>query len=153
MGVMPAAQNPTPSERPVIAFFDVDNTLMHGTSVFHVGREAWARGIIGWRDILLFGWHQRRFIKVGENHGAGLSGADLCSGAASDAGASCTNGVLEGTNMKGDGTAANETDVTLSPIFPTGTQGRIIWTCTPSVGSAGSFTLSSANTPKDCPAP
>ena len=68
MGVMPAAQNPTPSERPVIAFFDVDNTLMHGTSVFHVGREAWARGIIGWRDILLFGWHQRRFIKVGENH-------------------------------------------------------------------------------------
>lgn len=68
MGVMPEAQNTTPSERPVIAFFDVDNTLMHGTSVFHVGREAWARGIIGWRDILLFGWHQRRFIKVGENH-------------------------------------------------------------------------------------
>ncbi|MFT4028287.1 MAG: HAD-IB family hydrolase [Protaetiibacter sp.] len=65
---MPEAPNtPTPSERPVIAFFDVDNTLMHGTSVFHVGREAWARGIIGWRDILLFGWHQRRFIKVGEN--------------------------------------------------------------------------------------
>lgn len=68
MGVMPAAPLPTPSERPVVAFFDVDNTLMHGTSVFHVGREAWARGIIGWRDILLFGWHQRRFIKVGENH-------------------------------------------------------------------------------------
>ncbi|PZQ87576.1 MAG: HAD-IB family hydrolase [Leifsonia xyli] len=62
-----ASTTPTPSERPVIAFFDVDNTLMHGTSVFHVGREAWARGIIGWRDILLFGWHQRRFIKVGEN--------------------------------------------------------------------------------------
>lgn len=69
MGVMPEAPTTsTPSERPVIAFFDVDNTLMHGTSVFHVGREAWARGIIGWRDILLFGWHQRRFIKVGENH-------------------------------------------------------------------------------------
>jgi len=68
MWVMPEALPATPSERPVIAFFDVDNTLMHGTSVFHVGREAWARGIIGWRDILLFGWHQRRFIKVGENH-------------------------------------------------------------------------------------
>src|SRR6478752_3950230 len=52
MWVMPEAQNPTPSERPVIAFFDVDNTLMHGTSAFHVGREAWARGI----------------IEVGENH-------------------------------------------------------------------------------------
>jgi len=69
MGVMPEAPTTSnPSARPVIAFFDVDNTLMHGTSVFHVGREAWARGIIGWRDILLFGWHQRRFIKVGENH-------------------------------------------------------------------------------------
>ncbi|AYF98087.1 HAD family hydrolase [Protaetiibacter intestinalis] len=65
---MPEAQNPTPSERPVIAFFDVDNTLMHGTSIFHVGREAWARGIIRARDIALFAWHQRRFIKVGENH-------------------------------------------------------------------------------------
>ena len=69
MGVMPEAPSRSnPDERPIIAFFDVDNTLMHGTSVFHVGREAWARGIIGWRDILLFGWHQRRFIKVGENH-------------------------------------------------------------------------------------
>lgn len=69
MGVMPEATPASkPSDRPIIAFFDVDNTLMHGTSAFHVGREAWARGIIGWRDILLFAWHQRRFIKVGENH-------------------------------------------------------------------------------------
>lgn len=67
MGAMPEPHHPSPSDRPVVAFFDVDNTLMHGTSVFHVGREAWARGIIGWRDIALFGWHQRRFIKVGEN--------------------------------------------------------------------------------------
>lgn len=65
---MSAPEAPTPGERPVIAFFDVDNTLMRGTSIFHVGREAWARGIIGWRDIALFAWHQRRFIKVGENH-------------------------------------------------------------------------------------
>lgn len=63
-----APTTPAPNERPVIAFFDVDNTLMHGTSIFHLGREAWARGIVGWRDILLFAWHQRRFIKVGENH-------------------------------------------------------------------------------------
>ena len=47
MWVMPEAQNPTPSERPVIAFFDVDNTLMHGTSAFHVGREAWAVCVTG----------------------------------------------------------------------------------------------------------
>ena len=58
---------PSPSERPIIAFFDVDNTLMRGTSLFHLGREAWARKIIGMREIARFAWHQRRFISVGEN--------------------------------------------------------------------------------------
>jgi HAD superfamily hydrolase (TIGR01490 family) len=58
---------PAPSERPIIAFFDVDNTLMRGTSLFHLGREAWARKIIGFREISRFAWHQRRFISVGEN--------------------------------------------------------------------------------------
>jgi HAD superfamily hydrolase (TIGR01490 family) len=64
---MPEAPPSTPSERPIVAFFDVDNTLMRGTSIFHVGREAWARKIIGWRDIAPFAWHQARFISVGEN--------------------------------------------------------------------------------------
>lgn len=52
---------------PVIAFFDVDNTLMRGASIYHLGRAAWRRGFVGWRDILRFGWHQARFIAVGEN--------------------------------------------------------------------------------------
>jgi HAD superfamily hydrolase (TIGR01490 family) len=60
-------ESPTPSDRPIMAFFDVDNTLMRGTSLFHLGREAWARGIIGFREIARFAWHQRRFIAVGEN--------------------------------------------------------------------------------------
>lgn len=60
-------ESPTPSDRPILAFFDVDNTLMRGTSLFHLGREAWARGIIRFRDIARFAWHQRRFISVGEN--------------------------------------------------------------------------------------
>jgi HAD superfamily hydrolase (TIGR01490 family) len=58
---------PVPSDRPIMAFFDVDNTLMRGTSLFHLGREAWARKIIGAREIARFAWHQRRFISVGEN--------------------------------------------------------------------------------------
>ncbi|WP_395638111.1 HAD family hydrolase [Pseudolysinimonas sp.] len=58
---------PAPSERPIIAFFDVDNTLMRGTSLFHLGREAWARKIIRFPEIARFAWHQRRFISVGEN--------------------------------------------------------------------------------------
>lgn len=56
-----------PSDRPIIAFFDVDNTLMRGASVYYVGREAFRRGLITWRDIALFGWHQFRFLAVGEN--------------------------------------------------------------------------------------
>lgn len=67
MGVMPEEQ-PATSARPVVAFFDVDNTLMRGASIFHVGREAWVQGMVGWRDLLRFAWQQRRFTKVGENH-------------------------------------------------------------------------------------
>lgn len=54
--------------RPVIAFFDVDNTLMHGASVYHLGRVAWKRGHLGWRDLARFAWQQARFKSVGENH-------------------------------------------------------------------------------------
>ena len=64
---MPEAAPPPPSDRPIIAFFDVDNTLMRGASVYYVGREAFRRGLISWRDIALFGWHQFRFLAVGEN--------------------------------------------------------------------------------------
>ena len=58
---------PAPSERPILAFFDVDNTLMRGTSLFQLGREAWKQRVIRFRDVALFAWHQRRFIQVGEN--------------------------------------------------------------------------------------
>lgn len=54
--------------RPVIAFFDVDNTLLHGASVYHLGRVAWKRGHLGWRDLARFAWQQARFKSVGENH-------------------------------------------------------------------------------------
>lgn len=57
----------TPSTRPIVAFFDVDNTLMRGASIFYVGREAWRRRLISFRDIAVFGWHQFRFLAVGEN--------------------------------------------------------------------------------------
>ena len=63
---MPEQPN-EPSDRPILALFDVDNTLMRGTSLFQLGREAWKRKIIRGRDIAMFGWHQMRFIMVGEN--------------------------------------------------------------------------------------
>ncbi|MDH6182047.1 HAD superfamily hydrolase (TIGR01490 family) [Microbacteriaceae bacterium SG_E_30_P1] len=64
---MPDLADNDASDTPVIAFFDVDNTLMRGASVFYVGREAWRRGLISWRDIAVFAWHQFRFLAVGEN--------------------------------------------------------------------------------------
>ncbi len=64
---MSEAVLPTPSDRPIVAFFDVDNTLMRGASVFYVGREAWRRRLISFRDIAVFAWHQFRFLAVGEN--------------------------------------------------------------------------------------
>ncbi len=56
-----------PRDRPIVAFFDVDNTLMRGASIYYVGREAFRRGLISWRDIAVFAWHQFRFLAVGEN--------------------------------------------------------------------------------------
>jgi HAD superfamily hydrolase (TIGR01490 family) len=50
-----------------IAFFDVDNTLMRGASLYHLGVGAWRRRLVTGRDILSFGWKQARFIAVGEN--------------------------------------------------------------------------------------
>ncbi|WP_166876279.1 MULTISPECIES: HAD-IB family hydrolase [unclassified Salinibacterium] len=55
------------SDSPIIAFFDVDNTLMRGASIYHLGRRAFSRGYLTFRDLLRFGWHQARFVAVGEN--------------------------------------------------------------------------------------
>ena len=49
-----------------IAFFDVDNTLLRGASLYHVGVGAWRMRFISLPDILAFGWNQTRFLAVGE---------------------------------------------------------------------------------------
>lgn len=58
---------PASAHSPAIAFFDVDNTLMRGASLYYVGVGAWRRRFITMRDILSFGWKQARFVAVGEN--------------------------------------------------------------------------------------
>ena len=61
-------KTPEPSAgQPILAFFDVDNTLMRGTSLFQLGREASRRGLIRFRDIARFAWHQFSFVRRGEN--------------------------------------------------------------------------------------
>ena len=67
-------------------------------------------------------------IKVAENWGSGLTGADLCRGVATNTrgAAPCTAGVLEGGNA---GTAVADTTVRLTPTFPATAGDRITWTC------------------------
>ena len=60
-------------------------------------------------------------IKVGENHGAGLTGASLCQSVASN-GVTCNEGVLTASSTSG------RSAVTLSPSFGTGGD-RITWSC------------------------
>lgn len=63
----PTTSSAATPPRPVIAFFDVDNTLLRGASIYHLGRGARRHGILKLRDLVRFGWHQARFIAVGEN--------------------------------------------------------------------------------------
>ena len=56
-----------PTASAIVAYFDVDNTLLRGASIYHLGRGAFRRRMLGFRDLARFGWQQLRFIAVGEN--------------------------------------------------------------------------------------
>jgi HAD superfamily hydrolase (TIGR01490 family) len=49
------------------AFFDVDNTIMRGASIFHLARGLYKRDFFTLHDILGFAWQQLSFIARGEN--------------------------------------------------------------------------------------
>jgi len=48
------------------AFFDVDNTIMQGASIFHMARGLYRRKFFTLRDIAGFAWQQAVFTMVGE---------------------------------------------------------------------------------------
>ncbi len=52
-------------DRSAAAFFDVDNTVMQGASLFHLARGLYARKFFTARDIGRFAWRQARFRLVG----------------------------------------------------------------------------------------
>jgi HAD superfamily hydrolase (TIGR01490 family) len=64
---MSTAATPPTTDQPILAFFDVDNTLLRGASAFQVGKGAFRKKFITMRDIGMFAWHQIRFLAVGEN--------------------------------------------------------------------------------------
>ncbi|HEV7192781.1 MAG TPA: HAD-IB family hydrolase [Jatrophihabitantaceae bacterium] len=51
------------------AFFDVDNTMMVGASIFHFAKGLAARDFFSWRDVLRFAARQARLRARGESHG------------------------------------------------------------------------------------
>ena len=48
------------------AFFDVDNTILRGSSSFLFGKAAFKRGFFSRQDFWRFAWQQARFIARGE---------------------------------------------------------------------------------------
>jgi HAD superfamily hydrolase (TIGR01490 family) len=58
----------TPPDPTAAAFFDVDNTMMMGASIYHFARGLAARDFFTWRDLARFGWQQVAFRMGGERH-------------------------------------------------------------------------------------
>ncbi|MDT7551161.1 MAG: hypothetical protein QOE84_3555 [Actinomycetota bacterium] len=57
-----------PPDPTAAAFFDVDNTMIRGASIYFFGKGMAGRGLITTRDILRFGWQQLEFrVKGKEN--------------------------------------------------------------------------------------
>jgi HAD superfamily hydrolase (TIGR01490 family) len=58
-----------PADPHAAAFFDVDNTMMMGASIFHFAKGLAARKFFSWRDLTRFTAQQARLRVRGESHG------------------------------------------------------------------------------------
>ena len=56
-----------PASTRTAAFFDVDNTVLRGASIFHLAKGLWKRGFFTGRDIAAMLWKQVHFALIGEN--------------------------------------------------------------------------------------
>jgi HAD superfamily hydrolase (TIGR01490 family) len=68
---------PASPDRSAAAFFDVDNTMMVGASIFHFARGMTARGLFTWQDLVRFALRQTRLRMTGERRGDLHSARDL----------------------------------------------------------------------------
>jgi HAD superfamily hydrolase (TIGR01490 family) len=60
-----AAALDVPLDKDAAAFFDVDNTIMQGASIFHLARGLYQRDFFSARDIGRFAWQQAKFRVLG----------------------------------------------------------------------------------------
>ena len=51
----------------MVAFFDVDNTVVRGASAFHIARGLKERGYFRTRDVIHFAWEQLKYVVFGES--------------------------------------------------------------------------------------
>ncbi len=58
-----------PPDPSAAAFFDVDNTIMVGASIFHFAKGLASRKFFTWRDLGRFAFRQLRLRLRGESHG------------------------------------------------------------------------------------
>ncbi|MGH3472710.1 MAG: HAD family hydrolase [Nocardioidaceae bacterium] len=65
----------TPPDPTAAAFFDVDNTVMQGASIFYLAKGLHRRKFFTTRDILRAAWDQSRFRIVGSEHQAAVANA------------------------------------------------------------------------------
>lgn len=64
-----------PQDPQAAAFFDVDNTMMMGASIYHFARGLAQRDFFTGRDLLRFGWRQVKFRLGGQEDAAGMVSA------------------------------------------------------------------------------
>lgn len=64
-----------PPDETAAAFFDVDNTMMMGASIFHFARGLAARGFFQSRDLARFAWQQLAFRVGGQESATGMADA------------------------------------------------------------------------------
>jgi HAD superfamily hydrolase (TIGR01490 family) len=62
-------QPSAPRPLPVVAFFDIDKTLVNGASLLFLARAARTLGIVSLRDLARFGWEAVKFRRRGEHLG------------------------------------------------------------------------------------
>jgi HAD superfamily hydrolase (TIGR01490 family) len=56
-----------PADPTAAAFFDVDNTIMRGASIWHLAVGLWRRDFFTLRDVSAMAWKQLRFAALGES--------------------------------------------------------------------------------------
>jgi len=64
-----------PPDPTAAAFFDVDNTMIRGASIYFFGKGMAGRGLLTTRDLLRFGWQQLSFRVRGSEDAGHVAGA------------------------------------------------------------------------------